>query len=110
VKVEIAKLEWFNGYWNKNADLDLIYQPTNFIAFVSNLRSWRALRETVAAFKAHADFPCESLAGPAIVPDCRGPASSGAPAMQMVRPCSTAIPTTARRTRPEAAIARWRAW
>ena len=40
----------------------------NFVAFVSNLRSWRALRETVAAFKAHADFPCESLAGPAIVP------------------------------------------
>ena len=40
----------------------------NFIAFVSNLRSRRALRETVAAFRAHCDFPCESLASPAIVP------------------------------------------
>jgi Zn-dependent M28 family amino/carboxypeptidase len=40
----------------------------NFIAFVSNLRSRRALRETVAAFRAGCDFPCESLASPAIVP------------------------------------------
>jgi Zn-dependent M28 family amino/carboxypeptidase len=40
----------------------------NFVAFVSNLRSRRALRETVSAFKAHSDFPCESLASPAIVP------------------------------------------
>jgi len=40
----------------------------NFIAFVSNLRSRRALRETVAAFRALSDFPCESLASPAIVP------------------------------------------
>jgi hypothetical protein len=40
----------------------------NFIAFVSNLRSRRALRETVAAFKASCDFPCESVASPAIIP------------------------------------------
>jgi len=40
----------------------------NFIAFVSNLRSRRALREVVAAFKANSDFPVESLASPAIVP------------------------------------------
>jgi Zn-dependent M28 family amino/carboxypeptidase len=40
----------------------------NFIAFVSNLRSRRALREVVAAFKAASDFPAESLASPAIVP------------------------------------------
>jgi len=40
----------------------------NFIAFVSNLKSRRALRECVAAFKAGSDFPVESLASPAIVP------------------------------------------
>ncbi len=40
----------------------------NFIAFVSNLRSRQALRETVDAFKAQCDFPCESLASPEIVP------------------------------------------
>jgi len=40
----------------------------DFIAFVSNLRSRRALREVVAAFKANSDFPVESLASPAIVP------------------------------------------
>ena len=40
----------------------------NFIAFVSNLGSRRALRETVDAFKSQSDFPCESLASPAIVP------------------------------------------
>jgi Zn-dependent M28 family amino/carboxypeptidase len=40
----------------------------NFIAFVSNLRSRNVLRQTVAAFKAQSDFPCEYLAGPAIVP------------------------------------------
>jgi Zn-dependent M28 family amino/carboxypeptidase len=40
----------------------------NFVAFVSNLRSRRALRETVRAFKARSDFPCESLASPAFVP------------------------------------------
>jgi hypothetical protein len=40
----------------------------NFIAFVSNLASRRALRETVRAFRAHSDFPCESLATFAFVP------------------------------------------
>jgi Zn-dependent M28 family amino/carboxypeptidase len=40
----------------------------NFIAFVSNLSSRRALREVVAAFRAGSDFPAESLASPAIVP------------------------------------------
>jgi Zn-dependent M28 family amino/carboxypeptidase len=40
----------------------------NFIAFVSNLRSRRRLRQAVAAFRAVSDFPCESLAAPAIVP------------------------------------------
>ncbi|MGZ5138835.1 MAG: M28 family peptidase [Burkholderiales bacterium] len=40
----------------------------NFVAFVSNLRSRRALRDVVAAFRAQSDFPCESLASPAIVP------------------------------------------
>lgn len=40
----------------------------NFIAFVSNLRSRRQLREAVAAFRACSAFPCESLAAPAIVP------------------------------------------
>ena len=40
----------------------------NFIGFVSNLRSWRVLRRVVQAFRAHSDFPCESLAGPAAVP------------------------------------------
>jgi Zn-dependent M28 family amino/carboxypeptidase len=40
----------------------------NFVAFVSNLGSRRALRDTVAAFRAHCDFPCESLAAPALVP------------------------------------------
>ena len=40
----------------------------NFVAFVSNLRSRRALREVVDAFRAESDFPAESLASPAIVP------------------------------------------
>ena len=40
----------------------------DFIAFVSNLRSRRQLREAVAAFRASSSFPCESLAAPAIVP------------------------------------------
>lgn len=40
----------------------------NFIAFVSNLRSRHALRETVRAFRANSDFPCESLATLSIVP------------------------------------------
>jgi Zn-dependent M28 family amino/carboxypeptidase len=40
----------------------------NFIAFVSNLASRRVLRETVRAFRAHSDFPCESLATFSFVP------------------------------------------
>ncbi len=40
----------------------------NFIAFVSNLASRRALREVVAAFRARSDFPAERLAAPALVP------------------------------------------
>ncbi len=40
----------------------------NFIAFVSNLASRRALREVVGAFRAHSDFPAEHLAAPAWVP------------------------------------------
>jgi len=40
----------------------------NFIAFVSNLRSRRALAEVVAAFKRNCDFPAERLASPAFVP------------------------------------------
>jgi Peptidase family M28 len=34
----------------------------NFIAFVSNFGSWRALRRTVQAFRAHSEFPAESTA------------------------------------------------
>lgn len=40
----------------------------NFIAFVSNLGSRRALQRWVRAFGAHSDFPAESLASPAFVP------------------------------------------
>ncbi len=40
----------------------------NFIGFVSNLRSRRLLRQTVAAFRASTDFPLESAAIPAFVP------------------------------------------
>ncbi len=40
----------------------------NFISFVSNLRSRRALREVVAAFRAHSDFPEQHIACPAFVP------------------------------------------
>jgi len=40
----------------------------NFIAFVSNLASRRALREVAAAFRARSDFPVEQLAAPALVP------------------------------------------
>ena len=40
----------------------------NFIGFVSNLRSRRELREIVRAFRAHSDFPCESLATFPFVP------------------------------------------
>jgi Zn-dependent M28 family amino/carboxypeptidase len=40
----------------------------DFIAFVSNLRSRRALDAAVRAFRAHCDFPAERLASPAFVP------------------------------------------
>ncbi len=40
----------------------------NFIGFVSNLRSRRALSEVVRAFRANSDFPAERLASPAFVP------------------------------------------
>lgn len=40
----------------------------DFIAFVSNLAGRQALRQTVKVFRACCDFPCESLAAPAIVP------------------------------------------
>ncbi len=49
--------------------LGLFYPKAgNFIGFVSNLRSRRALREVVRAFKSVCDFPAESLASPALVP------------------------------------------
>ena len=37
----------------------------DFVAFVSNLRSRRALKSAVTAFRAVSDFPCESAALPA---------------------------------------------
>lgn len=40
----------------------------NFVAFVSNLRSRRALDATVRAFRSCSDFPAERLASPAFVP------------------------------------------
>jgi Zn-dependent M28 family amino/carboxypeptidase len=40
----------------------------NFIAFVSNLRSRRALADVVGAFRAASAFPAEKLASPGIVP------------------------------------------
>jgi len=40
----------------------------NFIAFVSNLASRRALRRVVEAFRSRSDFPAEQLASPAFVP------------------------------------------
>jgi Zn-dependent M28 family amino/carboxypeptidase len=40
----------------------------DFIAFVSNLRSRRAVEATVRAFRANCDFPAERLASPAFVP------------------------------------------
>ncbi|MDP1650867.1 MAG: M28 family peptidase [Rubrivivax sp.] len=43
-------------------------QRGNFIAFVSNLRSRRALDALVRAFRSRSDFPAERLASPAIVP------------------------------------------
>jgi Zn-dependent M28 family amino/carboxypeptidase len=43
-------------------------QRGNFIAFVSNLRSRRALAELTRAFRTHSEFPAERLAAPALVP------------------------------------------
>ncbi len=40
----------------------------NFVAFVANLRSRRALRKSVAAFRAHSDFPAEHVATFSFVP------------------------------------------
>lgn len=40
----------------------------NFIGFVSNLKSRRALKEFASAFAASSDFPFETLASPVIVP------------------------------------------
>ena len=40
----------------------------NFIAFVSNLASRRALRRVVEAFRSRSDFPAEQLASPSFVP------------------------------------------
>lgn len=40
----------------------------NFVAFVSNLRSRKALRRLVRAFRARSDFPAQWLASPAIIP------------------------------------------
>jgi Zn-dependent M28 family amino/carboxypeptidase len=49
--------------------LGLFYpEAGNFIAFVSNLRSRRALADLVGAFKSNSDFPAERLASPGIVP------------------------------------------
>jgi hypothetical protein len=49
--------------------LRLLYPDRgNFIAFISNLRSRGALRETVDAFKPQCDFPCDALASTEIVP------------------------------------------
>jgi Zn-dependent M28 family amino/carboxypeptidase len=49
--------------------LGLFYpKQGNFIGFVSNLRSRRALREAFGAFARHSDFPAERLAAPAFVP------------------------------------------
>ncbi|RPI46650.1 MAG: M28 family peptidase [Betaproteobacteria bacterium] len=40
----------------------------NFIAFVSNLGGRQSLRRLAAAFRSQSQFPCETLAAPAIVP------------------------------------------
>ena len=40
----------------------------NFIAFVSNMRSHRLLRDLIALFRTHAKFPSEGAAAPALVP------------------------------------------
>ena len=49
--------------------LGLFYpKQGNFIGFVSNLRSHRALRAAFSAFADHSDFPAERLAAPTFVP------------------------------------------
>ncbi len=49
--------------------LKWFYPPRgNFIAFVSNLRSRRALAEFTRAFRAHCEFPSERLVSPGFVP------------------------------------------
>jgi Zn-dependent M28 family amino/carboxypeptidase len=49
--------------------LGLFYpKQGNFIGFVSNLRSHRALRGAFDAFARHSDFPAERLAAPSLVP------------------------------------------
>ena len=40
----------------------------NFVAFVSNLRSRKPLRQLIAAFRAHSDFPAAALAAFEFVP------------------------------------------
>jgi hypothetical protein len=49
--------------------LSFFYPGTgNFIAFVSNLGSRPLLREAIAAFRRHAEFPSEGAAAPAFLP------------------------------------------
>lgn len=49
--------------------LGLFYPDrANFIAFVSNLRSRKALRQLVDAFRAHSEFPAELLAAFEFIP------------------------------------------
>ncbi len=40
----------------------------NFLALISNFRSWPAMRRLAAAFRANSDFPLETAALPALVP------------------------------------------
>jgi Zn-dependent M28 family amino/carboxypeptidase len=64
------------GYYSDEAGsqhypfpLGLFYPRTaNFIAFVSNFASRPLLHEALAAFRRHAEFPSEGIAGPALVP------------------------------------------
>ncbi|HEY5611558.1 MAG TPA: M28 family peptidase [Thermoanaerobaculia bacterium] len=49
--------------------LSLIYPAVgNFIGFVSNVRSAGLLRRVVKSFRAHTDFPAESIAAPDLIP------------------------------------------
>jgi len=72
VMLSLEMLGWYDdtpGSQGYPPLLKLFYPARgDFIAFVSNLASRRALREAVAAFRAHSDFPAESLAAPALVP------------------------------------------